>query len=69
MPEVFVSGAFNDLRSRDVRLLQEAARLGKLTVVLRDDETFQKLMERVPEFPQAERLYMLEAIRYVNRVV
>ncbi len=69
MPEVFVSGAFNDLRSRDVRFLQEAARLGNLTVSLWTDETFHRLAGRLPEFPQAERLYMLEAIRYVNRVV
>jgi len=69
MPEVFVSGAFNDLRSRDVRFLQEAARLGNLTIVLWNDESFHRLMGRLPEFPQAERIYMLEAIRYVNRVV
>ena len=69
MPEVFVSGAFNDLRSRDVRFLQEAARLGNLTIVLWDDKSFHRLMGRLPEFPQAERMYMLEAIHYVNRVV
>jgi glycerol-3-phosphate cytidylyltransferase-like family protein len=69
MPEVLVSGAFNDLRARDVRFLQEAARLGNLTVFLWNDESVRNLVGRLPEFPQAERLYMLEAIRYVNRVV
>lgn len=69
MPEVFVSGAFNDLRSRAVRFLQEAARLGDLTVFMWEDESFRRLIGRLPEFPQAERLYMLESIRYVNRVV
>ena len=69
MPEVFVSGAFNDLRSRDVRFLQEAARLGNVTVLLWPDESFQRLLGWLPEFPQAERRYMLAAIRYVDRVV
>jgi len=69
MPEVFVSGAFNDLRSRDVRFLQEAARLGHVTVILWSDEDFRRLSGRLPEFSQAERLYMLAAIRYVDRVV
>jgi cytidyltransferase-like protein len=69
VPEVFVSGAFNDIRSRDVRFLQEAARLGELTVLLWSDRTFQALEGRLPEFPAAERLYILQALRYVTRVV
>jgi cytidyltransferase-like protein len=69
MPEVVVSGAFHDLRARDMRFLQEAARLGDLMVLLWPDESFRRLMGRPPEFAQAERLYLLEAIRYVNRVV
>jgi cytidyltransferase-like protein len=69
MPEVFVSGAFNDLRSQDVHFLQEAACLGNLTVFLWDDESFRRLTGRLPEFPQAERLYMLESFRYVDRIV
>jgi cytidyltransferase-like protein len=69
MPEVFVSGAFNDLRSRDVRFLQEAARLGNLTVILWSDANFRRLQGRPPEFPASERRYMLEALRYVQRVL
>ena len=69
MPEVFISGAFDDLRSRDVRFLQEAARLEDLTVLLWSDESFRSLVGRLPEFPQAERQYMLEAIRSVKRVI
>ena len=69
MPEVFVSGGFNDIRSRDVRFLQEAAQLGNLTVLLWADESFRSLEGCLPEFPQAERLYILKALRYVKRVV
>jgi cytidyltransferase-like protein len=68
MPEVFVSGAFNDLRSRDVRFLQEASRLGELTVLLWADEIFRALAGHRPEFPEDERRYMLESLWYVNRV-
>ncbi len=69
MPEVFVSGAFNDIRSREVRFLQEASRLGNLTVLLWSDQSFRTLEGHLPEFRMAERLYILEAIRYVSRVV
>lgn len=68
MPEVFVSGAFDDLRSRDVRFLQEAARLGPLTVLVWSDEIVLRLTGSQPEFPQAERLYMLNALRWVGRL-
>jgi len=69
MPDVFVSGAFDDLRSQDVRFLQEAARLGDVTVLLWSDESFCSLVGHLPEFPQVERVYMIEAIRYVNHVI
>jgi cytidyltransferase-like protein len=68
MPDVFVSGAFNDLRSRDVRFLHEASCLGDLTVLLWTDEIFRALEGYRPEFPEDERRYMLESIRYVDRV-
>jgi cytidyltransferase-like protein len=68
MPEVCVSGAFDDIRSRDVRFLQEASRLGELTVLLWTDEDIHKLAGCPPKFPETERRYILESIRYVSRV-
>ncbi len=55
-PQVVVSGGFDDLRARHVRLLEEAAKLGELTVLLWPDETLQCLTGRPPKFPLAERL-------------
>jgi cytidyltransferase-like protein len=52
-----------------VRFLQEAARLGHLTVLLWSDESFFALEGHLPDFPAAERRYILESIRYVSRVV
>ena len=69
MPEVVVCGAFDDIRSRDVRFLQEASRLGDLTVLLWSDESCRGLEGRPPQFPESERLYVLGAIRYVKRAV
>lgn len=43
--------------------------MGNVTVLLWADESFRRLAGRLPEFPQAERQYMLEAIRYVDRVL
>jgi len=69
MPKhIVVSGAFDDLRSGHVRFLEEAAKLGELTVLLWPDEAIQKLTGQAPKFPQAERLYFLNAVRYVSRV-
>jgi cytidyltransferase-like protein len=67
-PHVIVTGGFDDLRSRHLRFLEEAAKLGELTVALWPDELLQKLTGRPPKFPLAERRYFLEAVRYVGRV-
>ncbi len=65
--EVVVTGDFDDLRSAQIRFLEEAARLGPLTTLLWSDDAFQRLHGKPPKFPQAERLYRLQAIRYVHR--
>lgn len=65
---VAVAGAFDDFRSRHVRLLEEAAKLGDVHVLLWSDESVRALTGRGPNFPQAERKYLLEACRYVKAV-
>jgi cytidyltransferase-like protein len=67
--QVIVSGGFDDLKSRDLRFLEEAARLGELTVLLWPDATLQKLTGQPPKFPLAERQYFLNAVRYVSKVI
>ena len=67
--QVVVSGGFDDIKSRDLRFLEEAAKLGELTVLLWPDAMLQKLTGKAPKFPLAERLYFLNAVRYVSRVV
>ena len=67
--QVVVSGGFDDIRSRHLRFLEETARLGELTVVVWPDETLRRLTGAPPKFPLAERLYFLNAVRYVTRAV
>ncbi len=64
---VIVTGTFDDLRSRHIRFLQEAAKLGDVHVSLWSDETIRALGGKA-RLPEAERFYVLQAIRYVSRV-
>jgi cytidyltransferase-like protein len=68
MNTVYVSGSFDDLRSPQVRFLEEAARLGPVHVVLWSDAVVGQMQGKAPKFVEAERKYLLESIRYVNRV-
>jgi cytidyltransferase-like protein len=65
---VYVSGAFDDLRSAQIRFLDEASRLGEVTVLLSDDQCIQHATSAAPKFPLAERKYTVGAIRYVSNV-
>ena len=67
--QIIVSGAFDDIKSRDLRFLEEASKLGELIVLLWPDETLLAQTGRAPKFPLVERLYFLEAVRYVSRVI
>ena len=67
-PAVMVAGGFDDIRSRQVRLLHVASGVGSVHVLLWDDATVERLSGRPPKFPQAERLYYTKAIRFVEQV-
>ena len=67
--QVIVSGGFDDIKSRDLRFLEEASKLGELTVLLWPEVTLQQLTGKAPNFSLAERKYFLDAVRYVGRVL
>ncbi len=69
LSQAVVSGGFDDIRSHDLRFLEEAGKLGDLTVLLRSDEHLQNISGRQPKFTLAERLYFLNAVRYVEKVI
>lgn len=68
MKIVMVSGGFDNIRSRAVRFLEEASRLGALCVRMWSDATIERLEGKPPKFPLEERLYILNAIRYVSLI-
>jgi cytidyltransferase-like protein len=68
MRRVYVSGAFDAVASRDLRFLQEAARLGPLTLLLWPDEAIARIRGSSPRMGLAERIYYFESLRYVDKV-
>lgn len=68
MTPIFVSGAFDDLRGRELRLLEEAARRGPLTVALWPDAQVAQVRGKC-KFSFEERRYVLESVRFVDQVV
>jgi cytidyltransferase-like protein len=65
---VVVTGAFDDLQARQIRFLEEASKLGDVTALLWSDELTHRLTGQPPKFPESERRYCLEAIRFVQNV-
>ena len=66
--KVIVAGAFDDMRSRQIRFLEEASKLGPVMCLLWSDDTCQRLSGKAPKFPAAERTYFLSNLRYVTGV-
>jgi cytidyltransferase-like protein len=66
--QVVVSGSFDDLRSRHLRFLEEAAKLGDLNVLLWSDEAVGAVTGQPPKFQLSERQYLLASARYVKKV-
>ena len=63
---VIVEASLDNLRSDDVRFLQEAAALGPLHVRVPSDELVAHLTGAPPVFPAAERLFLAESLRWVD---
>jgi cytidyltransferase-related domain len=68
MNSVIVSGGFDDIKSKHIRFLYEAAKLGEVHVELWSDETVSMLTGNAVKFSEAERIYFLQAIRYVKNI-
>jgi cytidyltransferase-like protein len=63
---VIVSGGFDDIRARDLRLIEEAAKLGEVTALLWPDKLVEQVTGKPPKFSLTERLYFLNAVRYIR---
>src|SRR6478672_8239489 len=69
MKDVAVMGGFDDINSHHIRFLEEAAKLGPVTVLLFSDDALEVLTGKSPRFPLNERMYFLNAVRFVSRVL
>ena len=63
---VVVEASLDNLRSDDVRFLEEAAALGSLRVRVPSDGLVARLTGAAPVFPAAERLFLAESLRWVE---
>lgn len=68
MKNIVISGSFDNINSRDMRFLQEAAELGSVHVCLWSDPVVKMITGVESKFPYDERKYLLEAVRYVHKV-
>jgi cytidyltransferase-like protein len=62
---VVAEASLDDLRSQDVRFLQQAAGRGRLHLRVPSDGLVTRLTGAPPGFPAVERLFLAESIRWV----
>jgi cytidyltransferase-like protein len=68
--KVIVTGCFDWFHSGHVRFLEEVSRLGDLYVVVGHDANVRLLKgEGHPLFPQEERRYIVQSVRYVKQAM
>jgi len=65
---VFVTGGFFSLHAPGLRFLEEASKLGRVHVLLVENEAGAPSPDGAARYPVAERRYILENIRYVSSV-
>lgn len=64
--KVFVSGCYDLLHSGHVEFFRQAAEYGDLYVGIGSDATIMELKHHKTTYSEAERLFMVKAIRYVH---
>ncbi len=66
--QVVVTGPFDQIDHKLFRFMHEASRIGPVEARLYSDRLIKSLRGQAPKFEQAEREYVLDALRYVNTV-
>ncbi len=64
--KVFVSGCYDLLHSGHVEFFKQASQYGDVYVGIGSDATYLEYKHRKPMFPQEERLFMVQSIKYVK---
>jgi cytidyltransferase-like protein len=65
---VVVTGSFDDIKSKDIRFLDEASKSGEVQVLVWSDEVVKAMTGRATKFTEAERIYFLQALYHVKKV-
>ena len=65
-PKVFVSGCYDLLHSGHIEFFRQAAQYGDLYVGIGSDETYLGYKHRPTVYPEQERLFMVQSIKYVK---
>ncbi|MCX6559060.1 MAG: adenylyltransferase/cytidyltransferase family protein [Candidatus Aminicenantes bacterium] len=63
---VAIVGSFDDLRSRQVRFLEEAAKIGDVHAWVWPDAAVKRISGKPAKFPAGERLYIVQSLRFVK---
>lgn len=69
MPRIYTGGTFDLFHSGHARFLKRCAELGEVTVALNTDEFIKEYKGLPPLMTYEERKEVLEACRYVSKVV
>ena len=69
MTRVLVAGSFDILHTGHIFLFQEAAKRGEVMVVVARDSSIIKIKGNPPILPEAQRLEIVQAIKYVSLAV
>lgn len=64
--KVFVSGCYDLLHSGHIEFFRQASQYGELYVGIGSDDTYLEYKHRKPMFPQEERLFMVQSVKYVK---
>lgn len=67
--KVLVAGTFDILHPGHIYLLEEAAKLGEVYVVVARDRNVEKLKGMLPVFREEDRIKILESLKAVRGVV
>jgi len=67
-PTIVVSGGFDPVHIGHIRMFKEASQHGKLTIILNNDNWIKTFKREKPFMPEKERIEILEAFEYVDKV-
>jgi cytidyltransferase-like protein len=64
----FATADFDNLSTTDIIFFEKLAKQGSLIIYLWSDNLIQQLSQNNPTYPQNEREYLLNGLRYINQV-